>query len=183
MFHDTYFFSFKIQNTTCFRNTLMIVELSKIFLGHHREWRPHNSLINLDVFILLFYFCLFLHLFFTYWTEQTTEHIIIDYCASPSNSLISLSYSMVAFCANLFGLFVTGFHVFFAKHWTWFDSTLVHVYVWTTYTYSTILMYYNNYTEIIFRKVEQSKTILGLRVWKPQIQAKINIKPRLKKSK
>ena len=33
------------------------------------------------------------------------HHLIIDSCASPSDNLISISYSMPAFSANSFGLF------------------------------------------------------------------------------
>ena len=34
------------------------------------------------------------------------DQLIIDYCASPSDNLISLSYSMPAFSENSFGLFL-----------------------------------------------------------------------------
>ena len=41
------------------------------------------------------------------------DQLIIDSCASPSDSLISLSYSMPDFSANLFGLFFLKFFKLF----------------------------------------------------------------------
>ena len=105
-------------------------------LGWHKSYAGHIILGLMPTFYenhlsLLFSF-LFLHLFyvfFMYWLFMCFFHVssrqlgsactslrqlasadqlIIDSCASSSDTLISLSYLMPAFSANSFGLFCTG---------------------------------------------------------------------------
>ena len=99
-----------------------------LFLGRHIYAQPLDSLVVGGwAFILLFFFCVFIillvffasffpshlfffciffcsHLFSTYRTEPDRPRP--DSCASNSESLISLSYSMPAFSANSFRLFL-----------------------------------------------------------------------------
>ena len=105
---------------------------TRIFLGHHSACRPHNSLIAYEdeeeeVFILLFLFASFLFLFASFFNilfpimisvlvSVSISVPILVLCASPSDNLISLSYSMPPFSANLFGLFTNSLDVYVLEH-------------------------------------------------------------------
>ena len=106
-----------------------------LFLGRHKampaskflkNWANKFSLLCLKMkaFILLFLFCVFLigFGFSDYYpiimdgrpsrtepgrTRTDLDRKDLGSCASPSDNLISLSYSMAAFSANSLGLFFT----------------------------------------------------------------------------
>ena len=97
-------------------------------------WRSHNSLAVDEslssFFVFVSFYLLFISVFFfrvfflsclfsftsffwadfltyfrtDFWTDFQTDQLIIDSCPSSSDSIISLSYSMANFSANLFGL-------------------------------------------------------------------------------
>ena len=77
--------------------------------------KPSFLLFSFRLFFLLclfsfasFFFCVFIvHLFSDYLTSARVSwrQFIVESCASPSNNLISLSYSLPVFSANLFRLF------------------------------------------------------------------------------
>ena len=82
-------------------------------------WRSHNSLIadddQVQVFILLFCFCVFLFVIaFDLFSGNTfgcvslcqfaLAHIGLRWLMSPSDNRISLCYSMAVFSENIFGL-------------------------------------------------------------------------------
>ena len=58
------------------------------------------------VFLHLLLWAHFLHLFSPFLYRLAYACVIIDSCASPSDNLISSSYSMLVFSMNLFGLFL-----------------------------------------------------------------------------
>ena len=53
----------------------------------------------------LFYILFIYDFFYIVSLRHSSRQLIVESCASPSNNLISLSYSMPVFSANLFGPF------------------------------------------------------------------------------
>ena len=86
------------------------------------SWSLHCHLVDFCeekkvIYLLFFCFCIFFFIFFIFFTSfwftifftssarASSLQLIAEFCASPSTNLISLSYSMLVFSANLFGLF------------------------------------------------------------------------------
>ena len=83
--------------------SLMILPYASAILSWKKKKRSSFFFLCLFFFCVLFllrlfFFCIFFQMIIR-------RQFIVESCASPSNNLISLSYSMPVFSANLFRLF------------------------------------------------------------------------------